>query len=129
VAEAPRSARAAGTKLQILPSPQGSLAFLQGCTLVLLSEIERNGRMLRTLRLRRHTCVPAQHEGARMAYLARIERPGATFYAIRGRGGKLLKWLGRNASAKQILDACRKFGVNARPVRDQKKMEVLSVEE
>ncbi len=65
-----------------------------------------------------------------MPYLAKVERPdGVVFYAIRGRGGKLLQWLGRNASAKQILDACRKFGVKARPVREQNKTEVLSVED
>jgi len=72
------------------------------------------------------------HIGVRrksMPYLAKIERPGgAVFYAIRGEGGRLLKWLGRNASAKQILDACRRFGVNARPIREQKKTEALSVE-
>src|SRR2546428_7367938 len=67
------------------------------------------------------------HIGVRrksMPYLAKIERPGgAVFYAIRGEGGRLLKWLGRNASAKDILTACRRFGAKARPVCEEKETE------
>lgn len=53
-----------------------------------------------------------------MAYLAKIEHPGgAPYYSIRGEGGRLLKWLGRHATAEEILAACKRFGVKSRTIR------------